>query len=395
MNKVRKAVTAALVLVLLLSLTMTAFAADGAIDFNKKGSITVELRENSHSTPLSGLDFTLYKVADIATDNNVLSYTLTNEFADSGVSLDITKANDLAAHLAAYAKQKSIAGTSQSTVGNSITFSDLELGLYLIVENGTVSGYYPTSPFLVSVPMTNAEGTAWIYEINASPKVEPKPVPPTPDTTSLTVKKIWANTGNNIPESVEVALVRNGEIYSTVILNNENDWQYTWNNLDRDYQWTAVETKVPTGFEVSYNTSGKTVTITNTAEPDIPTIPITLTVKKVWDDSGKDRPSSVTVQLYENGNVRETVTLSQANNWMYTWNNLSSDSSWDVKEDIIPKDYTAYYSRTGNTITITNAITLIRTGQLIWPIPVLAGTGIIFFAFGWVLVFAKRKNNEE
>lgn len=37
---------------------------------------------------------------------------------------------------------------------------------------------------------------------------------------------------------------------------------------------------------------------------------------------------------------------------------------------------------------------LIQTGQLNWPVPVLAGGGILLFMLGWVLVFRKRKRNE-
>lgn len=393
-SKARKILTMLLMFSFFFSLSMTAYAADETIDFGKQGSITVELKENDHSDPLSGLNFVLYKVADVESNNHQLAYTFTSSFAESGVSLENINADSLAVHLAAYAEQNSVAGISKNTDGSSITFSDLELGLYLVVENESVSGYYPASPFLVSVPMTNAEGTAWIYDISASPKVEPEPVPPA-DTTKLTVKKVWAEAGNNIPASVEVTLLRNGESYRTVTLNNENDWQHTWDELEKDCQWSAVEKVVPSGFEVSYSTSAGTVTITNTAKPDVPVIPITLTVKKVWDDSGKDRPTSVTVQLYENGTVRDTVTLSAGNNWMYTWNDLAGDSTWDVKERNIPKGYTAYYSRTGNTITVTNTVSLIQTGQLVWPIPVLAGAGVLFFTLGWVMVFAKRKENEE
>lgn len=34
---------------------------------------------------------------------------------------------------------------------------------------------------------------------------------------------------------------------------------------------------------------------------------------------------------------------------------------------------------------------LIQTGQLNWPVPVLAGSGILLFMLGWILVFSKRE----
>lgn len=36
-----------------------------------------------------------------------------------------------------------------------------------------------------------------------------------------------------------------------------------------------------------------------------------------------------------------------------------------------------------------------QTGQLNWPVPVLAGTGLVLFALGWWLCFGQRKKRHE
>ena len=36
-----------------------------------------------------------------------------------------------------------------------------------------------------------------------------------------------------------------------------------------------------------------------------------------------------------------------------------------------------------------------QTGQLTWPIPWMAGTGMLLFAFGWWLCFGRREDTEE
>ena len=46
-----------------------------------------------------------------------------------------------------------------------------------------------------------------------------------------------------------------------------------------------------------------------------------------------------------------------------------------------------------NIFTVTNTSTLIQTGQLIWPIPVLAAGGMLFIAVGITLLQKKRKTN--
>ena len=50
-----------------------------------------------------------------------------------------------------------------------MTFSNLELGLYLIRQRAK-SGYYESiTPFVVTVPMNSDSG--WVYDVTASPKV--------------------------------------------------------------------------------------------------------------------------------------------------------------------------------------------------------------------------------
>ncbi len=43
-------------------------------------------------------------------------------------------------------------------------------GIYLIVERGSAAVVAPIDPFFVYVPMTNAEGTGYVYNINVEPK---------------------------------------------------------------------------------------------------------------------------------------------------------------------------------------------------------------------------------
>ena len=123
--------------------------------------------------------------------------------------------------------------------------------------------------------------------------------------------------------------------------------------------------------------------------------PQSLTVKKVWSDNGKNRPTSVTVALY-NGNTKvDTVTLSASNNWTHTWQELDGLGDWSVKEINVPTGYKATYKTKDGVTTITNTASLIQTGQLNWPIPVLAGIGVLLLIVGLLLIFAKRKHDRD
>ena len=415
--KMKKLIFVVIALIFVWSMTASAFAqtSETTIDFAKKGSISITLRDSSSKQVVKGAGLRIYKIADAKNAGGNLGFEFTESFKNSGVSLDDINNAYLAEHLANYAANERATGTDGTASGESIRFDNLDLGLYLVVQTGSVNGYYPISPFLVSVPMTGENGRLWIYDVEASPKVSIRPWTPTPpgkpdepgkpeepekpekpeqpseDKTTLKVVKKWDTDGKANPESVSIVLLRDGQIYEKIRLNNDNNWSYTWKDLDAKYKWTAVENTVPKGFTASYKEKGTVVTITNKANPELVSKKHNITVRKVWDDSGKNRPSSITVTLYRDGKSFDEKVLSSDNNWRCTWKNLDKDSKWDVKETKVPKGYTAKYQRNGDYFVITNANLLIQTGQLIWPIPILAVLGLLAFSAGWIIKYGSHR----
>ena len=207
---------------------------------------------------------------------------------------------------------------------------------------------------------------------------------------TLQVKKVWKDDGKDRPGSVRVDLLRDGKVYRTVKLSKANKWTYTWKDLDRQYSWSAVESSVPSGYEVSYKAKGDQIVITNTQKEEVKE-PVSLTVTKKWKgDLLKDRPDEVKVTLYDGDDKVAVVRLNEDNDWTYTWENLSGEGNWQVLEKNVPKGYKASYKTDGDTVTITNTASLIQTGQLNWPIPVLGGLGLLLILAG-LLVSKKKK----
>ena len=218
----------------------------------------------------------------------------------------------------------------------------------------------------------------------------------------LTVQKVWDDNGDpSRPASVTVNLMRNGVKVDSVELTEKMQWTHTWDLLDdlnedyKGYTWTVEEEELD-GYEVSYKAEGNTFFITNSndyePEPEIP--PIDLTVKKVWSDMNNkqgNRPGSIVVTLYNGTEAVDKVILSGANNWTYTWTNLDGTGSWSVQESV-PLGYKPYYVKSNGVVTITNMVTLIQTGQLNWPIPVLGSLGALLVLFGVYMMLRKRKN---
>lgn len=175
----------------------------------------------------------------------------------------------------------------------------------------------------------------------------------------LTVEKIWDD-GNYAerPDFVDVVLLCDGEYYDEVELNDRNDWTYTWTNLSVNDSWSVVEKKVPEGYYVSYSydETEDRITVTNTLEEPEPT---ELTVNKVWADDGVNRPDSITVYLLRDGELADSVEITEADSWTYTWEELPAGYSWSVVEGEID-GYTTEYKVDGTVVTITNTKIVVR-----------------------------------
>ncbi|BAU96911.1 surface protein [Corynebacterium suranareeae] len=63
-----------------------------------------------------------------------------------------------------------VAGPTKTDSNGVVEFKDLARGLYLIRETNTPAGVVAANDFLVAVPQTNPEGTAWLSNIYVYPK---------------------------------------------------------------------------------------------------------------------------------------------------------------------------------------------------------------------------------
>lgn len=180
MGKFRKMLAGVLSAAMVLStMTVTAFAEDTnkmpTIDITKEGSITINKYEGNDTTkPLAGVEFTIYKIADLKQGSNPVE--LKYESSITGVNITSeTKYNDIKSVVDSKIADGSLTGTSATTVMESgkatAKFTELDLGIYLVEETKAPSQVVnKTANFLVSVPMTNEDGDGWVYDITANPK---------------------------------------------------------------------------------------------------------------------------------------------------------------------------------------------------------------------------------
>lgn len=112
-----------------------------------------------------------------------------------------------------------------------------------------------------------------------------------------------------------------------------------------------------------------------------------ITIKKVWN-TGRTAgiPSSVTVQLLRDNQVVKTAVLNKQNNWQVTYKDMPESDDYKIKEVDVPQGFIATYSKNGYVFTVTNTSKLAQTGQIIWPIPVFALTGLVFLMAGFMIL---------
>jgi len=185
MRKLQKLSAFLLAAMLIFSMSLTAYAHD-YVQMDKKGTITVTMRMGE--TAVGGGTLTLYQVGEVREDDGNYTFQPTGDFASCGESFEDVTSPALADSLSKYAKENKLPGVTKNIDENgTVTFTDLEVGLYLFVQNKAANGYNKADPFLVSLPYMQDNGQ-YGYHVDASLKaeLEKEPEPTTPQPTKPT-----------------------------------------------------------------------------------------------------------------------------------------------------------------------------------------------------------------
>ena len=167
-------------------------------DMTKTGSISAEMLYDGEA--VGGGTVTLYKAGDVAEDNGNYGFTLTGDFSGSGASLEDISASGLADRLGEYAPENDLTGTTINISSDGTWMAgDLELGLYLVVQQDAADGFEPIAPFLVSVPMYDEAAGVYNYSVDAQPKLSTLTKTPVPETTAPAAPP--ASSGGTLPQT--------------------------------------------------------------------------------------------------------------------------------------------------------------------------------------------------
>lgn len=218
-----------LCMTILLSVTVFNIFQVTAVDVNKNCSLTL-------NECLSGLNVHLYRVASVSKDG---SYEYTDEFKDAeNSSIDLNKLEtseelkNAAMTLKGYAANKE--GVTKTTTSSTLTYSNLNTGLYLVVaDNLVIDGKtYTYLPYLISLPQgTDYDVSIDFIKYSKNPSHEYK------------IVKRWVDKGLTHPKKIEVELYNGSALVETITLDAKNNYAYSW-KTDQAINYSIKEKNV-------------------------------------------------------------------------------------------------------------------------------------------------------
>ncbi len=209
----------------------------------------------------SDKDVSIYKVANVTED---IVYTVLEPFSSEPIDLTSIKDNSEYGKLANtfygfVNKNKVVPTASAKTDSNgNVKFSVLSVGLYLVtpLTKQVDDTIYSFNPLLVAVPDVNNEGK-WVYDISVNPKSM------LPDQKQRKVVVNWDDAGNenSRPKEIVVDIFKDGEVYETVTLNEDNNWSFDWFNDDPDANWSVAPKTKNDKYNFTVDLKGNVFTV--------------------------------------------------------------------------------------------------------------------------------------
>lgn len=356
-------------------------------DLKKTGSITVQMKDGD--LPVAGEELSLVQVATAVSKNDDdptakdRGYALkcTDQFSAEQALVDSLTADTIdesAKQIHAYAMENKIAGASSAAdESGMVTFSNLATGLYLIWNSKAPAGYQTIDPFLVTIPVKNENG--FIYDVNASPKMEvlsefaavvvsDPPVqkviegdnPPLVDRFLFMMKRLDSSSPLPVNDNGHVlsidgdtmTLYANGaekvEI-GTFTFTQEGDYYYEVSEVNNGLEGYSYDDHVYWyKYEVRRNKTGKELTVN----------------RFLVKNGGAEGETT-----YDDNKVSDTVVFTFTNTYHKKSEPVPAKMGSDQPKKLLP-----------------------HTGQLWWPVMVLAAAGVICIV-GGLLTSARKRTN--
>lgn len=191
-----------IVVFVILSLTnITALAAE-LPDLSTRGTIQITMKKDGKAVP--GGEFEIYQIADVSESNGTLKYAFTPDFKNCTLSLDTIETDTFSSDMERYIKSNKISGITKTVDDNGIAeFTQLEAGIYFVIQTETANGYNKANSFTVSLP--SYENGKYNFTVKANPKFNFSSTESSTQATATTVKPSKP-TDTNLPKTGQLNL---------------------------------------------------------------------------------------------------------------------------------------------------------------------------------------------
>ncbi|MEK4471411.1 Cna B-type domain-containing protein [Bacillus sp. FSL R5-0709] len=165
--------------------------------------------------------------------------------------------------------------------------------------------------------------------------------------------KTWKdNNSPDRPKTIKVDLLQNDKVIATQEVTEASGWKYEFKDLAAyDAEGKAYKYEVKEQAVDGYQSEVKGYDITNTKDAKT-----TVAGTKTWNDNNaSDRPTTIKVDLLQNGNVIQTQDVTEATSWNYTFADLARYDANGVPYTYTVKEHpVAGYKSEVNGYNITN-----------------------------------------
>lgn len=177
--------------------------------------------------------------------------------------------------------------------------------------------------------------------------------------TRLAVQKVWNdhdNVAGKRPKNITIHLVADRKVIQELILNDDNGWKGSFENIPADLNYTVKEIPVEGYIAKVEGSIQEGYTITNTYQEEEPE-KMDIPVKKVWKDTNDQvgkRPKNITVHLLANGQLSQRMILNDDNTWQDVFKDVPVGPTYSIEEKAVEGYITTVTGSAKEGFTITN-----------------------------------------
>ena len=190
----------------------------------------------------------------------------------------------------------------------------------------------------------------------------------TPETITIEGSKIWDDNNNEAgkrPDSITIRLKADGidDVIRTVT--QEDEWKWSFEGLPKYDNGREIKYSISEDIIPDYTSKVDGYNVINRYTPNKTQV----NVIKVWDNEDSQsmtHPDSVLIRLRANGKEVDSVTISESNDWKWSFTDLpvydnDNEITYTVTEDVVPGYTTEISGDAGEGFTVYNTYTPDKT----------------------------------